>query len=159
MPLSSAQSPLPTSDDTSASSTYVASLTSFVGASGVVAEIQGSGSSVISITKLVIELSASDTITVTKQSANSSGGTSSTKTNVPLDSNNSASNATVLTYTVAPSAGAAVGDIAEVTGNSLTLSFGDNNKQPVVLNAAAEALSVSLGSGATVTGYIEWIEA
>lgn len=139
--------------------TYMASLTSFTSAAGVAVEIRGSATTTVSITDIVLNLGASDTITVTMQSANSTGGTSSSLTLVPLDSNNAAATNSVLTYTAAPTPGTAVGDIAEVTGTSLTLSFAEGNRQPIVLNAAAEAVSISLASGTTVTGYVKWTEA
>lgn len=159
MPLTpSTQSPFPISDDTTAAATYQAAL-NFTGAAGQVLELRGSGSSTSRITKVVIELGASDTLTVTKQSAASTGGTSSDATAVPLDSNNSAANMIVRTYTVAPTPGAAVGNIVVLIGTSFTFDFGTDNKQEVVLNAATQTLGFDLAAGTTITGYVEWTEA
>jgi len=159
MPLTtSTQLPFPISDDTTASATYRAAL-SFTAPSGQFLELRGSGSSISTITKVVVELGASDTLTVTKQSAASTGGTSSDATNVPLDATNAAANMVVRTYTAASTAGAAVGDIAVLIGTSFIFDFGSGSKQGVMLNAATETLGFDLATGTTVTGYVEWTEA
>lgn len=157
MPLvPSTQSPLPVETDP-VSPTYMAGFT-FTAPSGQFLELRGSGSSIATITKVVIELGTSDTLTVTKQSAASTGGTSSDETAVPLDSGNAAANLTVRGYTAAPTAGAAVGDIAVRIGTSATFEFAQGNTQGVVLNTATETLGFALAAGTTVSGYVEWIE-
>lgn len=159
MPLSSAQNPQSvqqTAIDINLPATYRASL-NVVGPAGIGAEIGGSGSASIFITRIGITLAASDTVTVTMRSALSTGGTSSAVTAVPLNSASGAANASVLSYTAAPTPGAAVGNISDFTGTEVFYEFGGVGQPPALLSAT-EALSVSLTTGTTITGFIEWYE-
>lgn len=159
MPLSNAQSPQPVQQSgtiINMPASYRAAL-NVVGPVGIGVEIQGSGSASIFITRIGLTLAASDTITITVRSANSTGGTSSSATLVPLDSGNGAATATIEEFTVAPTPGAAVGDISAFTGTEVFYDFG-SKAQPLTLSAAAEAVSISLTSGTTITGFIEWYE-
>lgn len=159
MPLSSAQNPQfvrQSGTNISLPATYRASL-NVAGPAGIGAEIRGSGSANVYITKIGLTLAASDTITITMRSANSTGGTSAAVTAVPLNSGNGAANANVRSYTVAPTGGAAIGDISAFTGTEIFYEFGGDAQTPTLL-AAAEALSISLTTGTTITGFIEWYE-
>ena len=158
MPLVNAQSPILTQQagpDTNFPETYRAAF-NHTAAAGVANEIRGSGSATIYITKISVITSASTTITVDKLSANSTGGTSAGLTETPLDSNNAPANGTVVEYTAAPTQGALVGAIGALTGTTVSYSF---DTQPLTLNTAAQAVSISVSSGVDVTGFVEWYEA
>lgn len=161
MPLSNAQSPIQvqgSGSNINLPQTYMAPI-NVVGPSGVSVEIRGSGPASIFITKISLNLVASDTVNISKRSANSIGGTSSSVTAVPLNSGNGAANASVLAYTVAPTGGALIGAVAIFTGNTVTYTFGGSGTtQPIALTTAAETLSIDLTAGTTITGFIEWYE-
>lgn len=158
MPLSIAQNPLPTENQTALKETFSVGF-SVVGATGVVLRVSGSASGTIFITRLSLITAASDTITTAVRSTATTLGTSATVTDVPHDSTNSAANATVRTYTVAPTAGALVGNVAIFVGTSVTYEFAGSAKQPITLRGTAQELTVSLTAGTTLTGFVEWYEA
>ena len=157
MPLVNAQSPILTQQagpNTDFPATYRTAI-NVTAVSGVAAEIRGSASTTVYITKIGVTTSASATITVDKRSANSSGGTSTPLTVTPLDTNNAAGTATGVEYTAAPTPGALVGGIAAAIGTSASYSF---EAQPITLNAAAQTVSISVDTGVDVAGFVEWYE-
>lgn len=115
-------------------------------------------------------------INVEKLSTASTGGTSTTLANVPLDSNNSAGTAVVKAYTAAPTKGTLVGNIASWralwqattaaaagTTDWFVFNFGDMPEtRGVVLRGVAQELAlvfpVVLGSAGTLAIDIEWTE-
>ena len=146
-------------------STYMAGFTSFTGVAGNIFEITGSASTTVYVLRIVLQLGGSDTITVKKQSAADSGGTVAVPASVPLNSANSAATAGLKLYTVAPTTpGTLVGNILQITGTSLDMNFHGNNTipvgpvQPVILSGEAQTLAVNLTTGATVTGFVQWVE-
>lgn len=116
---------------------------------------------------------AAAVVKVTKRSALNTGGTSTTPTKVPYNSNYGlAAGAVVRAYTANPSGlGTAVGDIATgelVTGPAASATGNpplvfDFSNQNVVLNSATELLALngnaaSFSSGAALNCSVEWNE-
>lgn len=112
-----------------------------------------------------------------KRSTANSGGTSAAPTIVPHDSNNGAATATVLSYTVAPTTGSLVGNVAILNVYSPILATGTSAQnqdfpvngvawdlpQPVTLRGTGQVLEfnfngAALPSGMSVTGNIIWTE-
>lgn len=115
---------------------------------------------------------ASVNLQLIKRSAANTGGTSSSVTAAPHDSNNAAATATVLAYTANPAVlGASVGTIRAQRFSFLTVGtetqeedweFGTRPSQAVVLRGTSQVLAINLG-GATITNpvmdiTIEWTE-
>lgn len=99
---------------------------------------------------------------VIKQSSLSTGGTSSTPTPVPLDSNNAAATGVIRLYTAAPTAGTAVGDVLDATGTTagdhvIDEPGGTGLAQPIVVRAG-ESIAWSTDAAFTADGNIEWTE-
>jgi len=137
--------------------------------------ISGSASKVIRITR--IELSGVQTTAgvndwrLAIRSTADTGGTSTTLTAVPHDSNNAAATASVKSYTVVPTAGTLVGYIrgAKIfmgtsSGSStdrLIWDFGDRPAQCPVLRGTAQSLALyndAALTGASMYISIEWTE-
>lgn len=107
-----------------------------------------------------------------KRSTANSGGTSTTVTSAPHDSNDAAATATVLAYTANPTVGTLAAVIraqymyvnAAASGASsvITWTFGSLPAKEVVLRGTSQVLAIHL-AGQTVVGgnftfYIEWTE-
>jgi hypothetical protein len=128
------------------------------GGNGQFLEIRNPAASgrVIRVTmQALLKPSATILWTVKKQSALSTGGTSADNTPVPLDSQNAATVAVVRQYTVAPTAGAAVGSVwadpAVTAGDRLVDQPGELEiTQPITLRAGE---SVGWFSDAVATVY------
>ena len=140
--------------------------------------IYGSGTKTVKITRL--EFSATENtaairdVILIKRSATNTGGTSSSATRIPHDSNNAAATATVLSYTVNPaSLGTSVGNIrtakfdipaTNLVGNTdrLIWIFGDRPGQAIVLRGTSEGLALNLNgvtsSSNSMNIDIEWTE-
>jgi len=158
-------------------STYVATATGVASASSCtdLFTIYGSSSKTVRVNRIIISGTQTtggvQDILVIKRSTADSSGTSSTLTNVPLDSNNAAATATVKSYTANPTTGTAVGTIVSrkvfvsattATPEKLVLEFGKGLGQVPVLRGTSEGLVVNL-NGVTVTGgsfsfEVEWTE-
>lgn len=163
-------------------STYNATST-FVAASTATDIFTISGSSSKTIRILRVGISATQTtssiinVNLLKRSTANSGGTSTTLTAVPNDSNNISATATVRSYTANPaSLGSSVGNIRNIKltipvpaigGNDssqgeLVENFGNHPGQALVLRGTGETFSINLNS-TTVTGnsfsiWLEWTE-
>ncbi len=167
--------------------TYSATI-SVVPASSPTDVFRLSGSSSKTIKVLKIFFGGTDTggnpsaqnIFLIKRSSAGSGGTSTTATNVPLDSNNSAATAALKGYTANPTVGSSVGTIANVMGttqgnttDTIYVASGIYNQcifdadkfgQAVVLRGTAEGLAVNMngvdfnGTPATVNCTYVWTE-
>lgn len=117
-------------------------------------------------------------VSVVKRSTANSGGTSTSLTAVPMDSNTGAASATVLAYTANPTTGTLVGRvrsgkvaITEATQSNQILSptttifdftFNESRAQPPTLRGTSQVLAVNL-NGVSLTGnscdiFVEWIE-
>jgi hypothetical protein len=108
---------------------------------------------------------------VIKRSTANTGGTSTTPTAVPHDSNDAAATATVRAYTANPTLGTAIGTIrafrfATTASNTLDSSyeedFGMGPEKAIVLRGTSEVFALNL-NGVTITGssldlFIEWSE-
>lgn len=122
-----------------------------------------------------VQTTASDVIVqLIKRSTANTGGTSSSATNVPHDSNNTAATATVLSYTANPTAlGASMGTIragrlfvppagANSAAETLVFTFGNGPGQAIVLRGTAQGLCVNLNSTTTIGGsfsfWVTWTE-
>jgi len=133
--------------------------------------IRGSGTKTIRVTGCSVTTTQTtagiNRIYLTKHSTANTSGTSSTITAVPHDSNNAAVTATVLSYTVNPSVGSVVGNIAVMNLNSPVLATGiapspDSDMfpnprsfelaQPVTLRGATQELAVNFNGAALPTG-------
>lgn len=140
--------------------------------------ITGSATKTVRVLKL--EIAASQTtaspqnVVLIKRSAANSGGTSTTPTIVPHDSNNAVATAVVNAYTANPtSLGASVGNVRvgrlfidAVGGNSapteIIWDFGIRPSQAIVLRGTTNVLAVNLNSTTIAGGVfdisIEWTE-
>lgn len=111
-------------------------------------------------------------VSLIKRSTANTAGTSTTLTDVPFDSTNSAATATIRAYTANPTLGTSVGIIhsekvyvgtTAVIGDELKLDFTNlSNMQEIVLRGINEVLSLNF-NGVTVTGNnmnmdITWTE-
>lgn len=137
--------------------------------------ITGSTSKTIRITSFSISgtrtTSSAITIILLKRSTANSGGTSTIRTAIPYDSNDSAATATVRAYTANPTTGTLIGNIATDTmffsngggqQQNLRYDFGDRPSKAIVLRGTSEVLAINLNS-VSVTGsdfniYVEWTE-
>lgn len=145
--------------------------------------IGGSASKTITVRRIVVTgltLTAVGyvTINVVKYSTATTGGTSTSLPQVPLDSNNAAGTAAqVRTYTAVPTDGTLVGTIASrrvlaqattpaaagVIDNPMMFDFSDENEtQGVVLRGTSQELAlvfpVAPASVVTMTVEVEWTE-
>lgn len=135
----------------------------FTAAAGVIAVMPGSASKTIRVTRVEVTLSTSgtaaiETISLIKTSAAPTGGTSSAMTIVKHDSGFGNATAAPLLYTVAPTAGTAVGFMrcAQFNDQSAALpgaatwlwTFGDGRAgaSAIVLRGTAETLEINLGA-------------
>lgn len=131
---------------------------------GVAVEIIGAAARTVRVVKIHFSEPsvAQNPLIFAKNSAAATGGTSTTPTPVPMDSNNGDVAAVIRLYTVAPTPGAAVGKVYEAnhaTAGVLFETFGETpNAQSVILRGMAEALTIVLMAAATINGYIEWTE-
>jgi hypothetical protein len=159
--------------------TYAAAVSGFVppAAATDIFTITGSATKTIRITLLRVSCttSAGSGISINaaliKRSTADSAGTSTTMTNVPHDSTNSAATAVVKAYTANPTLGTTVGNVrtsrfqinsAGTTSNELAYELGTRPAQTLVLRGTSEQLCVNFG-GATITSpicsiAIEWTE-
>lgn len=138
--------------------------------------ITGTATKTVRVTKIVMSGTQTTagviSVRLIKRSTANTGGTSAAATAVAHDSNNAAATATVLSYTVNPTPGTAVGDVrsekylvpapATVGGTALIWDFGDQSGQHVVLRGIAQVLAINLNSvtltGGSLTFYVEWTE-
>ncbi len=110
-----------------------------------------------------------------KRSTANSGGTSAAVTAVPVQSGNAAAAATLLQYTVNPTAGSLIANLwagfvnasapatAGVGSNILELDFESMYGQPIALLSAAQVLAwnfngAALPSGLSVLAWAQWFE-
>lgn len=137
--------------------------------------ITGSASKTIRVTNIGITTTGGGVVSnviLLKRSTANSGGTSTTLTNVPHDSADTAATATVRSYTANPTTGTLVGNIRSIKINSPLVSaitapsdpewlFGTRGKA-IVLRGTGEVLSINLAgvtiSGAAFSIYVEWTE-
>ena len=138
------------------------------------------GSATKTIRVLRLGISATQTtaspinLSLVKRSTGNSGGTSTTLTNVPLDSNDAAASAVVRSYTANPTLGTSVGNIknlkftvsaSNANGSpqiQVILVFGERTGHTIVLRGTSEILAFNLNS-TTLTGnsfsiWAEWTE-
>jgi hypothetical protein len=129
--------------------------------------ISGSATKIIKLRDLQItglqSLASTVDILIVKRSTADSGGTSTTITGIPVNSNNAAATAVVKAYTANPTLGALVGNIIAtkvfISDNSKSFtapsdkSFLDVNSlwQPIILNNNNETIAINL-NGVTITG-------
>jgi hypothetical protein len=156
--------------------TYSAFAT-FTPVAGDIALIPGNGTTTARVTRVEVSLSTTGTagieaVQLVKRSAADTAGTSASMTAVPHDSNFAAANSAPLSYTAAPTPGAAVGTIrglqffdesATVTGaNTWLWEFGTRGgASAIVLRGTAQQLCVNLGgvvATQTATVSYEWVE-
>jgi hypothetical protein len=140
--------------------------------------INGSATRTIYITDVHISGSATSAarinVSYTRRSTANSGGTSTTLTNIPDDSQSPAGTAVVKAYTANPTLGTSVGvyssghntfpaDAApNIAINELTRYFGSDNAKLFTLRGTSEGLCLNF-NGETVTGglahiSVHWIE-
>jgi hypothetical protein len=156
--------------------TYRATSGSFTPAASAtdIFTITGVASKTIMITKIIF--SATQTtggtfnVSLIKRSTANTSGTAQDMTAVPLDASDAAAGSTVRYYTANPTLGTTIASIETVPifcsattaqPEKYEFNFGENGK-PVILNSAAQSLSLNFG-GVTMTGgacfvTIEWTE-
>lgn len=163
--------------------TYSASFSGTVPAAATtdLLTIQGSASKTIKVFAVGFSCTTTSgsgftsSLTIVKRSSVNTGGTSSTLTNVPLDSANAAATAVVKSYTANPSAlGTSLGavdarrySIFTVNNNGIpsvldAFSYGMLATEPLVLRGTSEFACLNLG-GITITspvasGFVKWVE-
>lgn len=142
--------------------------------------ITGSATKTVKVTRAecagTTTAAATAVIVALKRSAADTGGTSTTATNVPLDSISAAATAVVKGYTVNPTTGTLVGNVAAglLTTNtvassafsSMPLSFlfgGGATPQSIALRGVAQQFALngnaaSLSAGASLACDVEWTE-
>lgn len=147
--------------------------------------ITGSASKTIKVRKLNFSCTqttgAYQNVVLLKRSTANTGGTSTTLTNVPLDSANAAATGTVQTYTANPTLGTLVGNlrVEKVPMGTNTIQVGggatppgtnqgafqwsyETRGQPLILRGTAQVLSVNLAAttvtGSNCDGWIQWTE-
>ena len=138
--------------------------------------ISGSASKTIIVTKIEVihneVANTHDKLYVIKRSTAASGGTSTTATNVPMDSSDAAGTAVVKSYTANPTTGTSIGTISVISLNAG--AFGEAHDQSVpkytatligkapVLRGTAQGLAIN-ANGSTLTApsiciTVEWTE-
>lgn len=122
-----------------------------------------SGRVLRTLVQLLSKPSATIRWTIRKQSAISTGGTSTSPTVTPLDSNNAATVGVVKTYTVNPTQGALVGNVWDMPSVTSGDTFIDEPgeittlEQPIVVRAG-ESLAWVADVASTVGGLIEFTD-
>lgn len=149
---------------------------SFTPVAGDIAVLPGSATKKVTVTRVEASCSTSGTaaladLELIKRSAADTAGTSGAMTAVPIDSGDSAATAAPLSYTAAPTPGAAVGTVAGfriMNGSSTVIpsmitwqAATGQGAKAVVLNGTAQQLAVNL-SGVVLTQTcdvaFEWTE-
>lgn len=180
--LASNQSSVPVTEGPSTLTTYSVGIPAFSPGATPTDIITITGSASKTIRVLSIEYTAVQTTRslvntfIVKRSAANTGGTSTTPTIVPADSNNAAATAVVRVYTANPSVGAAVGNLSAVKvlsddsganavgGSGYMWDFTKGGlAQGVVLRGVAQVLAVNLAGvtlpiGLSVVSTITWTE-
>ena len=134
---------------------------SFSGVVGDCIEIIGSETAPVTVKVIEVASSVAQNLSIVKRSAADTGGTSAAATLVALDSRQEAASAVVKTYTVAPSAGAAVGTINTYklgADQILVQTYTDQNAVPVKLRGAAQTLAVVIDAIGTIKWAVEFTE-
>ncbi len=161
-------------------STYSAAVSDLALASSAtdIVCIQGSATRTIYVRTILIDGTATANTSVdinfVKRSTADTGGSSTTLTDVPYDSNDPSGTATVKAYTANPTVGTTVGTIFSThlifpteTNPGIqvqpgSFSFGSEGYKRVILRGTGESFCINLG-GQTVTGgaahaSFEWAE-
>ncbi len=145
-------------------STYRVTFADLAGVIGVAVQIQGVAGKKVRVNRIHFSKPsvAQAPLIFTKNSAAATGGTATTPTPVPHDSGSASVGAVVKLFTVAPTPGAAVGNVYNAdhgTSDVLFETFGvEQNTEPVVLKGVAECVTIVLQADAIINGYIEWTE-
>lgn len=134
---------------------------SFTPVAGDIAVLPGSATKKITVTRVEASCSTSGTaaladLQLVKRSAADTGGTSGAMTAVPIDSGDSAATSAPLSYTAAPTPGAAVGTVAgfRIMNGSATViptivfwqAATGQGAKAVVLNGTAQELAVNVSA-------------
>lgn len=132
-----------------------------VGATDVLT-ITGSATKIVYVTRIEITTYSATAfegiITIAKLSTADTGGTSSTGTAIPRDSNDAAATAVVTNYTANPTSGTRVGNFAVYNSRwdntqylpNVVWDYSDHNK-PIVLRGTSQQIAINL-SGNTFAG-------
>lgn len=140
-----------------------------------IAVLPGNATNTVIVTQIMMSCTQTtagiQTVQLIKRSSADSGGTSSSMTAVPLDSNDSAAVSAPLVYTANPTTGTAVGNIdTELIGMMAPATATPNDiyfwrpamGQSVVLRGTAQQLALNLNSttisGASCDVNFQWIE-
>jgi len=142
-----------------------------------IVNISGSASKKVRVLRIAVSGRASAAnqldVTVTKRASANSGGSPTALIAVPHDSGDGAATAAVVAYSAAPTPGTPIGMIRAVQSNvsaagsggaatPVEFDFGWCNDKTLVLNGAAENLSVGLNgtvpAGTVLNVFIEWTE-
>lgn len=144
--------------------------------------ITGSGTTTVRIKEISISgtqtTASRRAILLIKRSTANSGGTSSTLTIAPLDSDSAAATAVVRTYTANPTLGTSVGTLRAEMGtfpvatpnnaqgattlNKVTWTFGQDDSEVPTLRGTSQVLSLNLNAvswtGGSLSVYVQWTE-
>lgn len=141
--------------------------------------IQGSASKTVRVTRLWLSATqttaGTNTWFIIKRSTADTAGTSTTLTNVPLDSTSAAATAVIKTYTANPTLGSAVGNLQVLKLFTPTTSTSpavglyqmdftlEGQFKGIVLRGTTEMLVLNFGGAALPAGLsvvvsVEWIE-
>lgn len=140
--------------------TYRATIVNLAGGASVtdLLTVTGSATKTIRIRKIVLQAVAGANqvidVVLIKRSTADTGGTSTSVTMVPVDSNDAAATAVVTAYTANPTLGTTVGNVdarkAFLPGSNngptepTIFDFGDNASKAIVLRGTAEQLAINL---------------
>ncbi len=101
-------------------------------------------------------------LVLAKFSTAPTGGSSTSPTPVPFDSDDAAASATINLYTTIPTDGSLVGSVFDAdiaSGDVVYEVFGEHqNSQAIVLRGTGEYLAIQPSVVATLNGFIEWTE-
>ena len=163
----------------STSATYSANIRNFTPAATPTDVISITGAANRTIKVLKVVLSATQTTAginewlLIKRSTANTGGTPTTATAVPFDSQNPTATATVVNYTANPTTGTAVGTVdaqkapaQAATGTTpalLEFNLSHLDGSPVVLRGAGDVLALNFNGAAVPAGFamdctIYWVE-
>lgn len=150
----------------------VSAYISFSGACDEFFNLKGSASKTVRVRSIRFNCYTSGSaaaliLQLVKRSTANSGGTSTAKTSVPLDSSDAAATAVALAYTVTPTTlGTSVGAIAarayqilasSVAGNCVEVEwkFGEGNSKPLKLSGTAQSIGIGFASTPTLGATVE----
>ena len=142
--------------------TYRVDFGALAGVSGQIVEVIGSATTTVRIIQIAIwKPSANVNVTFRKQSAASTGGTSTSPTPVRMNTADAAATGVVKLYTAAPTQGTLVGLLVTLNmtpGDTYIDEPGARGGESIVLNGVAQTFALTIDATATIRGFVEFTE-